>query len=396
LKNAIACVRFSICLVLLSAGPAFSQTSTDEATSNATAAPVAHVYVQTNEGVNLYYAAANGKLTLVKGSPFKTVGSMGANNGKYFFSLGTDWIHVYSVAPNGAIGKQVDELNTQNYGHTYGRVCGTTVNAVLDHTGKSLYVALWGNPLNTCSQFQAFDVAEESGKLSYHGSSVFDWSSEFSLPVFAANDEFAYSLDYIPIGSVGPMVEFQRVSTGRLQEVQNFGRTDPTGLEAGQVLRPYIMTPDATNHMAMALLGSFSPNDFYLASYTADDTGSLTSTNAFADLPVVTGLPLRLNMSPSGELLAVGSQEYGSSPGGLQVFHFNGGEPITPYGAVLTSVPIDQIHWDKNNHLYALSYSTSKLFVYTITPTTMNAVPGSPFTVTGAYGADGLNVVPML
>jgi hypothetical protein len=30
-----------------------------------------------------------------------------------------------------------------------------------------------------------------------------------------------------------------------------------------------------------------------------------------------------------------------------------------------TSDPIDSIHWDKANHLYALSYSTGKLYVYT-------------------------------
>jgi hypothetical protein len=398
MQNAFTCLRFSISLALLSAGPAFSQTPSDEAISDkTTAAPVAYVYVQTAEGVNLYDAAANGTLTLVKGSPFKTVGSMAGSNRKYFFSLGTDWVHAYQVESSGAIGKQVDEINTQNYGLVYGRTCGTTVGAVLDHTGQSLYVALWDNwPLNVCTQFEAFDVAKASGRLSYHGSTEFDWNSEFSLPVFAANDELAYSNDYIGDGPVGPMVEFERVSTGRLQQVPNFGRTDPTGLQPGQVLRPYLMTPDPTNHMAMSLLGSFPPNDFYLASYTADDAGNLTSTNTLADLPVATGIPLRLNMSPSGEFLAVGSQPSGSSTGGLQVFYFNGAEPITPYSAMLTSVPIDQIHWDSDNHLYALSYSTDQLFVYTITPTTISEVPGSPYTITGAYGSSGLIVVPVL
>ena len=80
-----------------------------------------------------------------------------------------------------------------------------------------------------------------------------------------------------------------------------------------------------------------------------------------------------MNMSPSGKLLALGGN-------GLQVFHFNGANPITPYSSVLTTAPINQLHWDNSNHLYALSDSTNKLYVYTITPTSISAVPGSPFT----------------
>jgi hypothetical protein len=50
------------------------------------ATPVAHVYVQTSKGVNLYNAAPNGQLTLAAVSPFKTIGLMVGTNGKFFFS----------------------------------------------------------------------------------------------------------------------------------------------------------------------------------------------------------------------------------------------------------------------------------------------------------------------
>jgi hypothetical protein len=66
---------------------------------------------------------------------------------------------------------------------------------------------------------------------------------------------------------------------------------------------------------------------------------------------------------------------------GLQVFHFNGAYPITHYTATLTKTPINSVHWDNANHLYALSYSTGKLYVYTITPSTVTQVPGSPYTI---------------
>jgi hypothetical protein len=100
-------------------------------------------------------------------------------------------------------------------------------------------------------------------------------------------------------------------------------------------------------------------------------------------------------MSPSGKLLAVasltdysackcGSGSWGTA--GLQVFHFNGSSPITHYTATLTKTPINSVHWDNANHLYALSYSTGKLYVYTITPTSITPVSGSPYTIGSPTG----------
>jgi hypothetical protein len=76
-----------------------------------------------------------------------------------------------------------------------------------------------------------------------------------------------------------------------------------------------------------------------------------------------------MNMSPSGKLLAVGGT-------GLLVYHFNGAAPITPYSAKLTTDPIGWIHWDNSNHLYALS--ATKLYVFTVTPTSITRYPGHP------------------
>jgi len=96
--------------------------------------------------------------------------------------------------------------------------------------------------------------------------------------------------------------------------------------------------------------------------------------------------PQVLNMSALGDFLAVGGSGTnntgnGTQTAGLQVFHFNGANPVTPFGKVLTTAPIDQIHWDRNNHLYALSDSTRKLYVYSVTSSSITATPGSPFTM---------------
>jgi hypothetical protein len=66
---------------------------------------------------------------------------------------------------------------------------------------------------------------------------------------------------------------------------------------------------------------------------------------------------------------------------GLQVFHFNGSNPITHYTGLLTKDEIDQFFWDNDNHLYAISNASGKLFVFTVTPTSVSQAPGSPYTI---------------
>ena len=102
------------------------------------ATPVAHVYVQTTKGVNLYNAAPNGQLSLAAGSPFKTIGLMVGTNGKFFFSNGTNLIHVYAMnTSSGAIGKEVANIDSSLYS---GSECGTTGPTFLDHSGQYIYM----------------------------------------------------------------------------------------------------------------------------------------------------------------------------------------------------------------------------------------------------------------
>jgi hypothetical protein len=103
-------VAFGIAFLAL---PVLAQTEESIATS--TPAPVAYVYVQTTPGVMVYAAGANGTLTPVKGSPFKTTGQMEDIGGKFLISVGTTILHVYQIASNGAVGKQIFQINTASY-----------------------------------------------------------------------------------------------------------------------------------------------------------------------------------------------------------------------------------------------------------------------------------------
>ena len=407
----------TFCLAAIVAGPAFSQTFSTDAVSEAVpaASHVAYVYVGTTKGVNLYDVASNGKLTLVSGSPFSIAGSAAGSNGKYFLSLGTDFVHSYSIASNGAIKAQVSQINTQSYN---GAECGSTNGAVLDHTGQHLLVMLdrSGTSPDPCVAFQAFDIVASSGALIFNDSSLADgndYPPAFTLPTIAANGAYAFGQgmwdDYQERTS---MQEFALGPSGALLLATGFAEVDPQAAFNWQNY-PLLEAADPANHLAVTVyplyMPSFGPsgeNPIYgniqLASYTVDSAGNPVSTNTWQNMPTPAVSATSISMSRSGQLLAVagsGNGEpldgwTGTGTNGLQIFHFNGANPITPYSKTLITVPIDQMQWDNNDHLYALSDSTHKLYVYTVTPTAITAVPGSPYTISATPNA--LIVVPTL
>jgi hypothetical protein len=118
-----------------------------------------------------------------------------------------------------------------------------------------------------------------------------------------------------------------------------------------------------------------------LATYTADSAGNLTTSSTYKNMPqVAVGWVSNLNMSPSGKVLAVGGSL------GLQLFHYNGAKPITPYTGLIGTEQFDQFRWDNYNHLYAINASTGHLHIFTITPTSVSEAPGSPYTIPGGGG----------
>jgi hypothetical protein len=406
----------TISVSLFLTGPAFTQLTSTEplangsAVTNAASAPVAYVYVGTTKGINLYNAASNGRLTLFSGSPFKTTGLMIGSNQKFFITLGIDWVRSYPVKANGAIGAQISQINTQNYS---GRDCGTTNGAVLDHSGQDVYVLLNVPPdgNNVCDAYQTFKIAT-SGQLTFNGATTQDNTSPAvrNLPTFLANNKFAYGINNYYFLTSGPPdiylngeSTFTRESNGTLEYLtfgsgvpsHNWGFPPPYDYDVPQgdenlwVWIPLQVTADATNHLAVAMYPWYDPPKGsierpQLASFTVDSQGYPVSTNTYKNMPLPDFYPTVLNMSPDGKLLAVGGY------GGLQVFHFNGGAPITRYSKILAAGQVNWIRWDKAHHLYALN-TNGRLYVYTITPTSIAAASGSPYTISGPAG---LFVVP--
>jgi len=137
---------------------------------------------------------------------------------------------------------------------------------------------------------------------------------------------------------------------------------------------------DPTNHLAIVEQPANPPGcangPVQLATYTVKSNGNIHTNSTYKNMPAPKVQSIYdMKMSPSGKLLAVGGQE------GLQIFHFNGGGPITHYTGLISTDPIVQMFWDNNNHLYAISQTSGKLLVFTITPTTYKMAPGSPYAI---------------
>jgi len=92
-----------------------------------------------------------------------------------------------------------------------------------------------------------------------------------------------------------------------------------------------------------------------------------------------------MSRPPSGKYLAVGGIS------GLQIFHFNGANPITKFTGRLTAKQIDQLFWDNSNHLYAISRNAGKLFVFTVSSSGVKQAPGSPHPI-----ARPVNIIVLL
>ena len=366
---------------------------------------VSRLYITTSAGINAYNVASTGKLSLVSGSPFKsTTGLAIGMAGNHFVTVGTTYIRSYAMTSTGGIGGQVSQINSSLF---YGAECGTTAGGTIDHTGQEVYVQTAGAGWNTtgsgiCDAVQTYKVNATTGQLTFNGSDEFDtgrFASQATPFVLAPNNAHAYNLTGIGQACEASINAFYRDGHGSLYDAafnQNYPTTPGPYLSGGSYEFPLTMgtliASDATNHLAFAMFqdtyppcGDFGP--VQLASYTVDYYGNLTTTNKGTNMPAPGINPTFLSISPAGNLLAVASNAPSSSYGltptgtGLQIFHFNGASPITKYSAVLTTTPIDSIVWDKFNHLFAISKSTKKLYVYTITPTTIVPASGSPYAI---------------
>jgi len=383
----MASFRFIVCLgSAFTTAVACAQVQSQPNSNSQTAqsgSPVAYVYVAAGTGngnpnsVFGYSAASNGALTPISGSPFSdNVHSM-AVNGKFLMAVdssNTTNIDTFKIGTNGALTYVTSTPCAQT-----GNSCVYAFNLFFDHNGSDLYAMEYdGSNDETAS----YSVNESSGVLNYLGNTITGaFPGDYTSTFFIGDNVYAYSADQSACMYPG-IYGFQRESSGLLNSIntQYNWPTPPPGVRA---YYPDLTVADPTNNLAVLEQPANPPGcasgPVQIAVYTVDANGNLNTNSTYKDMPATKiQNPYDMKMSPSGQLLAVAGQE------GLQVFHFNGANPVTHYTALLTKIPISQMFWDNSNHLYAISYTAGELLVFTITPTTHRKAPGSPYAIVGA------------
>lgn len=338
--------------------------------------PSAWVYVSSqigdtsNSDVYGFIAAPNGRLTLISTAPLATNLSSMAVNGLYLFGSpiqGTS-IDSYHIESDGKLtfSKSTDAA-------THGACTDTGPGpVVLDHTGQTLYDFYFDGNICANNDYQAWSITKSNGALTYIDTTEGNENIPGSVISFIGNNVYAYTADCYHFEPV--ISGFKRASNGSLTEVISSSLVFPKPPKSEGGYCPYLAAADPTNHLAVPVqffdVFPGSPSEPYqLATYTVNSSGGLSTSSTYANMPTVeVGSVTALAMSPSGKLLAV------AGTSGLQVFHFNGGSPITAYTGLMSTAEMDQIFWDNDNHLYAIGKSTNKLAVFTVTPTSWSWV----------------------
>ena len=357
--------------VLASAQAASSPTEVSNSVQ-APSSPVAYVYVSSYlsssnaNQIDGYSAASNGSLTPIPGSPYPYNVNYMAVTGSWLFGVANldEDLDSFSIGSNGALTLK-NSLTVVTNGNGL-------ISDYLDHTGATLYADLY----STNNDYLSYSIDKSTGQLTQTGD-LAGGPANFTPVSFIGNDEFAYSSSCYHFTQ--EIIGVQRNTDGTLSYLNNFNPQFPAE-KSGGFYCPYLGSADPTNHVAIAMepLTSNWGQDgaWQLATYTADASGNLTTTSTFSNMPqVLVGSVNNYWMSPNGKLLAV------SGTSGLQIFHFNGANPITRFTKLLTTSPVNQVLWDKANHLYAISYSASKLWVFTVTATGVTQAPGSPHSI---------------
>jgi hypothetical protein len=342
-------------------------------------ASIAYVYVSSsptsggNNEVQAFAASVTGKLTPVPGSPFQENVTGMAVNGKYLFAANSNGFDIdsYLMESDGAL-KYETSLNAAN-----SEDCNFLGPLFLDKTGSTLYDMEFNGSDCSGNTYETFTLNKANAHLAQlKDSGPNTW---LSLPAsFIGNNQYAYSA-----ACSGDMYwgiyGFKRESDGLLSQA-DISATPPTP-PTGYFYCPSQAAADPQNHVAITMQPvnqqTFSPDKSpQLATFTAAANGNLSTSSTADNMPeTLVGSVTDLKMAPSGKLLAV------AGTGGLQIFHFNGASPITRYTGLLTKDEIDQTFWDSENHLYAISRTAGKLFVFTITPTGNREASGSPYSI---------------
>jgi hypothetical protein len=362
---------------------------------------VAFLYIAEPTAINGFAVSSKGALIPLPGLPLAAPNLTRLSvTSKFLFGESGDGsvLNGYSISSKGSL-TEISSINPFNYepGDNYG--CYDIPDLQVDFAGSTVYSQENPNCGNAAyASYVSFHI-ESNGDLQFLGNSggTLDSTNQGPPPFLkvAGGDKFAYDSYCGEDEGDLPVIDiYKRESNGLLTYIGQNNEV-PAG-EAGAKYCVGTLATDSEDHVAVALQleqsqdgdDGFIYGPFYLASYTANSKGNLTTKSTWENMPLASvGGTIRvtaMSISPSNKYLAVGG------PQGVEVFHFNGSSPITKFSAAMpTGMGTVQFAWDKSNHLYALSIGA--VYVYTVTSSGVKAVPGSPFLI--PLGSSGMIVL---
>jgi hypothetical protein len=356
---------------------------TDVASPNSPGtSPIAFVYVSSSPSnntyqINAYAASSNGKLTEVPGSPFPSEVSGLTSSPKYLFGTNGVEIDSFSISGDGAVA-EVSSINAQKL-NQYD--CGGPFDMFLDRTGSTLYDMDYIGNICANNPYQSFSVDTASGELAYIGVSAAASPAFATSLSFLLNNKYAYGSSCLFM--TGPEIYgFERTADHSLTHL-NINPAMPVAPSGDYYCPGGAAAPDMANHLAFVvepMNGSTQQptgGPEQIAVYTADGSGNLTTASTNKNMPATAVTDVyTFAASPSGKYVAVGGTN------GLQLFHFNGANPLTRFTALLPINGVTQLAWDNADHLYVISQTSGTLYVLTVTATKVSEAPGSPYSIT--------------
>jgi hypothetical protein len=391
----VALALFASAALAQTPSPATNVTSAASSTS-----PVAFVYVTRPTHIDGFAVSSSGKLTPVPGSPFANTNvKILSITKKFLFGESGDdkTITSYSINSKGTLKKVATRTE-----HPLCLLQDRYPDMQVDFTRSNLYYFQGpdgcANPPGT-GTYLSYRI-ESDGTLQFLGDSggttadqIDDFTQEntaflkmagtnkYAYDSYCAEDNF--NLSVIDI--------YKRESSGRLQYFSQSNDVPAPG-SSGKPYCAGILATDSENHLAVALQRvdsqggdtGFLIGPYFLASYTADSNGKLTTKSTAENMPEATFVgdfaPTAISIDPTNKFLALGAGEGGAL--GFAIYHFNGSNPITKYSSVLQPKVGFGDHafaWDKSHHLFVLG--GGNLYVYTVTSTSIKQAAGSPYSI---------------
>ena len=316
--------------------------------------------------------AADGSATPVPGSPFTGANGSLATNGKFMIATDGTNIVSFAIRADGALA-QVSTIDGTAHNDT---PIGSGVGALsLDRGGGTIYageINFQGADNNAIAIFKL----APNGVLSFIANSAINVNFGGTL-AFTPDNQHAYGQGCFFLG--WQLFGLTRNPDGTLTSFDDHAPSPP--IQNNQF---YCPGPSSVSPSGDFLTGVIAPE----GQTGVNDKLSVYAINRGGTLSLVASSVMAtpfmfisdIAFDPSGNFLAAATSN------GVQIYRLTSGTLAAMGSPQDPNVSFDQVQWDNFGHLYAISNSAQRLFIYTAKRGVLSAAPGSPHSVANPTG----------